>query len=447
MRRVSREFILITALLVIAIAAITVFIIHRYQILNTPFVIISGAEGRPYHKLALRYQTFLESNGVKVEVRTSEGSIRNLQQIRDPASGVKAALIQGGVTTPEKAAGLLSMGRVLTEPVWVYVNCRDAQKIQSLRDLKGKRILIGGDGSGTRYLARQLLADYGVDAGNSRWLQKDAKQFLDTSTAAASEPPADAGFLVVAADLRDADPTKPQDIKQLAREKCLLNMAQADGMVQRLPFLHKVVLSRGAFDLNDTLPREDVTLVASKAALVVRRDLDPALQNLLAQAVVDVQSSSGEDAKFFPLLSSSLAEDDPEFTLSPEARRVYRAEQTFFQRLLPFWIATFLDDVILYVLALPFITIIVQFFRVVPFTRDLIIRRRRDAVHAELNELDRRLGPSASRDIIDEAAAKLADIVRRVSEIPLPERDRFDLTRHIDLVRRNLEAAHRRPSR
>jgi TRAP-type uncharacterized transport system substrate-binding protein len=441
MRRLSRDFIFGAVLILVAIIAIAVFIIHRYQILNTPLVITSGGAGRPYHKLALRYKDFLERNGVNVQVRTSEGSIKNLEQLRDPASGVKAALIQGGITTQAKAAGLLSMGRVLTEPVWVYVNCADAQKIQSLEDLRGKRLLVGGEGSGTRYLARQLLADYGVDDRNSYWLQKDAKQFLEKSP---GEPAADAGFLVVAADLRDPDPTNPQDIKQLARGKCLLNMADAEGMVQRFPFLHKVVLHRGAFDLKDTLPRDDIALVATKAALVVRQDLDSALQNLLAQAVAEVQSSPGDDAKFFPLLSSSLAEDDPEFTLSSEARRVYRAEQTFFQRLLPFWIATFLDDVILYVLALPFITIVVQLFRVVPFMRDFIIRRRRDGVHAALNELNSRLGAAASAPQIEEIAAELARIEAQVNAMALPAPVRFELKRHVDLVRRDVEAARRR---
>jgi uncharacterized protein len=440
MRRLSREFILGTAIVLVALVAITVFIIHRYQILNTPFVIISGGAGRPYHKLALRYKDFLEANGVDVEVRTSQGSIKNLEELRDPATGVKAALVQGGVTTPAKAAGLLSMGRVLTEPVWVYLDCREAQEIRSLKDLRGKRVLIGGEGSGTRYLARLLLADYGVDDKNAHWLQQDAKQFLDTSVAGV-EPAADAGFLVVAADLHDADPANPQDIKQLARQKCLLNMAQADGIAQRFPFLQKVVLHRGAFDLNETLPKEDVALIASRAALVVRKDLDPALQNLLAQAVLEVQSSPGEEAKFFPLPGSSLAEDDPEFQFSAEARRVYRADQTFFQRLLPFWIATFLDDVILYVLALPFITIVLQLFRVVPFTRDLIIRRRRDAVHSELNDLDAQLGASASPALIAEIEDRLAAIARRVSGMPLPEMDRFGLRRHIELVRSNIGSA------
>jgi uncharacterized protein len=435
MRIPSRDVLLVLALSSLAFAAIFALILHRAQILNEPLIIITGGQGRPYHKLALRYKDFLERNGVDVEVHTSHGSIENLEALHDTASKVKVGFIQGGVTTPEMSAALLSMGRVLTEPVWIFHECAKTQSPPTLKDLQGKRILVGGQGSGTRYLATLLLQDHGVNERNATWIPRDAKQFLEKPTAA------DAGFLVVAVDLRDADPANPQDIKQLTRKKCLANMTLADGLTQRFPFLSQVILHKGAFDMRETLPAEDVTLLASKAALVVRKDVDPALQNLLAQAVLEVQSSPGRDAKFFPLSRASLIEDDPEFALSTEAGRVYRSDQTFFQRLLPFWIATFLDDVILYILALPFVTILVQFFRVVPLTRDFIIRRRRDNVHSELNELDRRLGLSTSPETVDNAEAEITQIAKRVSSMPLPENDRFNLSRHIDLIRRSINSA------
>jgi hypothetical protein len=46
------------------------------------------------------------------------------------------------------------------------------------------------------------------------------------------------------------------------------------------------VLNEGAVDLSKPWPEQDKQLVATEAALVVRRDLDPELQKFLAQAAL-----------------------------------------------------------------------------------------------------------------------------------------------------------------
>ena len=222
------------------------------------------------------------------------------------------------------------------------------------------------------------------------------------------------------------------------RDVCLLNIADADGLAQRYPFLKRAVLHKGALNPSKKIPETDVNLVVTQAAFVVRKELDVALQNLFAQAVLHVQTDLGDEATFFPVPSSALAADDPEFPASPEALRVYRSDKTFFQRALPFWIATILDDIIVFLLAMPFLGIMLQFFRMVPITRDMLIRMRRDRVHRELHALDGRIEKAVSEDDLRQIEGERERIMKRAQKITLPEAERFALTRHNRHVKEHL---------
>ena len=65
-----------------------------------------------------------------------------------------------------------------------------------------------------------------------------------------------------------------------------LNMARADAYVGLYPFLSKATVPRGVGDL----PPADVTVFATKASLVVRKDVHPAIQYLLLSTAMQLHS-------------------------------------------------------------------------------------------------------------------------------------------------------------
>ena len=89
-------------------------------------------------------------------------------------SGITAGFVKGdlvgslqGRLATEKQKGrhaeyskLRSVGRLFHEPIWVFT--RGDLPITTLRDLKGKRIMLGTRDSGARGIARQLLRANGV---------------------------------------------------------------------------------------------------------------------------------------------------------------------------------------------------------------------------------------------------------------------------------------------
>ena len=113
--------------------------------------IISGPDGSSYRTQAERYKKIVEASGVKVEILPSRGTLDNLKQLANPAVKVDVGFVQGGLSDGIDVSHLVSLGSVAAQPVMLY--CRGPQPVELLSELRGKRLAIGPEGSGTRVLA------------------------------------------------------------------------------------------------------------------------------------------------------------------------------------------------------------------------------------------------------------------------------------------------------
>jgi len=111
-------------------------------------------------------------------------------------------------------------------------------------------------------------------------------------------------------------------------------MARADAYVALYPFLSKATLPRGVGDLAKDLPPADVTLFASKASLVVRKDFHAAIQYLLLSTAVQIHSG---------------------------VSMFHRAGQPFLQHNLPFWMASLVGRLL--VLLIPIVAVLYPMMR------------------------------------------------------------------------------------
>lgn len=400
------------------------------------FVISAASKGSPYYELALQFKKEIAKQGITLEVRESQGSLDNLKGLNDPDSDVQAGIVQGGLANGLDNPHLLSMGRLLTEPVWIFY--RGSEKIDHITQLKGKRILIGPEDSGTSYLARKLLEANGVSAENSTLILMQLPDYVDAFT----DGTADAGFLVLGGEART--------VQRLLRlpNLSLMHMAQARALIQRYPYLSSVILRQGVVDFARNIPSSDTSLVATRAMLLVRDDLHPALVTLLAQAVLEIQRrptlKEGGESKLFALGTDALT-DDPEFAMSDDARRVYRTGPTFFQRVLPFWVATLLDRA--FILILPVIGIIFPLIRIVPMLYNWRMRRRILYWYRELKNLEHDLPKTAPAELA-ERMERIEEGVRKIS-VPIQfSADLYNLRDHVEFVRRHIEnliASHGKP--
>jgi len=394
-------------------------------------VIATATKGSPYYKIAERYQEHMARNGVRLELRETTGSFENLRLLKDDGAGVQAAILQGGIMAAGETNGLLSLGRISYEPLWVFY--RGEQRLERLSQLAGKRILIGPQGGGTHFLSTRLLAASGIAAENATLVTMELPDYVD----ALASGKADAGLLVLAPDARTI-----QRLFAVGDLK-LMSLAQADGYAQRFPFLSRIELKQGIVDFGRNIPSTDTSMVATLAAVAVREDLHPALANLLTQAILVERSQplvgpNGE-APILQRLAESTIASDPEMAMSDEARRVYRTGTPFLQRYLPFWLATLADRMM--VLLLPIVGVLLPMLRIGPMLYSWQVRRRLLYWYRELKVVEEDIGPDADAETIRRKRERVEEIELAVNEIPLPltfTNQLYDLRAHIDIVRRRL---------
>jgi TRAP transporter TAXI family solute receptor len=409
-----------------ALAAVA-FVVAFQWVEPAPPGRITIATGRPdgaYYRFAQRYRPLLARSGVTLDVRVTSGSVENVQLLEDPQSGVDLAFVQGGTGGAARTGSLASLGSLYFEPLWVF--SRTAPGPSDLRDLKGRRLAIGPEGSGTRALALALLAANGVVETTARLLPATGLEAVEAMRRRA----VDAVFLVAAPE--SAAVTAALRTPGVA----LLGFPRADAYAKRFPYLTRLVLPAGGLSLEANLPPRETLLVAPAATLVARSGFHPALVDLLLVTAASVHGRRGlfEAAGQFP------SPDHLEFPLMDEAGRYHRSGPPFLARYLPFWAATLVDRI--KVLVLPLLAL-VPIARLLPPVyrwriRSKIVRRYREVV-----EVDERLRAHPTPAEVDELLARLDRIEEDARGLRLPPGHAnaiYDLRLHIDLVRARARA-------
>lgn len=386
-------------------------------------VFSTGSSSGGFHAFGKRYQAVLAREGVTVRLLNSAGSVENLERLKDPKSGVTAALIQGGIGSGADNHGLVSVGRMFYEPVWIFYNA--SEPLTKLTQLKGRKIAVGEPGSGTLVLATELLRMSKVTKDNATFIT--SKKDAAVKSLLAGE--IDAVVLAFA-------PEAPalQELLRDHRVK-LMSLDQAEALTRLMPYLSKITLPEGVFDLEGNVPAQPVNLVAPVASLVVREELHPALVGLLAQAAQNVHGGANllQKAGEFPIAA------DPVFTLSEDAERFYRSGQPLLQRYLPFWLANFVERML--VLAVPIATITIPLLKGIPALYRWRIRQRLDYWYGRLRKLEASISPGEGLEVSMEHRLELDKIDFAVRRLNVPKafaEAYYNLRSHVDLVRQRL---------
>jgi TRAP-type uncharacterized transport system substrate-binding protein len=247
--------------------------------------ISTGQENSAYEEFARRYAAALARQGVRATLKPSLGSQQNLQRLNDPASGIDIAFVQSGSTDQAEAErqGLVSLGSLFTEPVWLFYRSDRRRRLSSMTQLKGMRVNVGPEGTGAPQLFRKILLANGLEPGQ---LQLGALENTP-ATVALLNGKIDALVFISA-------PDAPL-IQMLLQTPgiSLFDFGQAEAYTRRFPFLSHVVLPRGIVDLGRDLPPRNYHLIAPTATLVARENLHPALVDLFVQAASEIHSGAG----------------------------------------------------------------------------------------------------------------------------------------------------------
>ncbi|HEX7505444.1 MAG TPA: TAXI family TRAP transporter solute-binding subunit, partial [Polyangia bacterium] len=320
--------------------------------------ILSGIDGSSYRNNAEKYKKIIERHGVKVVVLPSHGALENLQQLANPKVKADVGFVQGGLIDDSiDISHLFSLGSMFAQPLMVYY--RSKEPVETLSQLKGKRLAIGPEGSGARTLALKLLKANEMDGPPTvlhELAGEEAANELIAGTIDAAFMMGDSATPAIMRKLRNND-----DIE-------IANFRQADGYLRKFKFLSKLTLPEGAYDLGKNEPPRTLTLVGPTVELVARNNLDPALSDLLIGAAREVHSGAGmfRNAGEYP---APLARD---FPISPDAERYYKSGSQFLYKKLPFWLANLLARLV--VIVVPLLVILVPATKLVPAAYKWLMR-------------------------------------------------------------------------
>jgi len=387
---------------------------------------ISGPDGSSYRTMADRYQSILGRSGIKVEVIRSRGSLDNIERLADPASQVDVGFVQGGLAEGINISHLVSLGSLFPQPLIVYY--RHPEPVEVIAQLRGKRLAIGPEGSGTRALALAILKANDVDASSAVLLDLGSEQ----AAAALEAGTVDGVFL--------AGDSATREVMRRMREApgvAMMSFRQAEGYVRRLRFLSSLTLPEGAIDLGRDYPPRTVQLVGPTVELIARHDLHPAISDLLIRAAREVHGGPGwfRKAGDYPV---PLAR---EFPISTDAERYYKAGGHFLYEHLPFWLASLVDRLL--VVVIPLLVVLVPSTRLAPAIYRWRVRSRIYRWYGALMAIEGGINGNPSPEQREELHRQLDEIQQAVNQIrtPLAFADQLYLLRsHVAMVRGRLDA-------
>lgn len=404
-------------------------------------VITTGSETGAYYRFAKLYAEQLAKSGITLEVKTSKGSLENLDRLHNGEAQI--ALIQGGIDVPETPAGqepsLYSLGSMFYEPIWVFYrqNKEPDRELDRLVQLNGKRIAIGQEGSGVRALATKLLT--------ANQIPLDAQHALplsgDKAAAALEKGEIDAMFVIAAPEAKIV-----QQLLHMPGVR-LLNFAQADGYTRYFPFLSHIDFPEGAVDLYKNIPPHNTKLVAATANLVVRADLHPAMTNLLLQAATEVHGKAG----FFQKNGDFPGVKDYSLPIAEDAEHFYKSGPPFLQRYLPFWLAVLIDRLL--VMLVPILALVLPLVKAAPAIYTWRIRSKIFRCYGELKFLEDEIRDNFQAEKAEQYEKEITTLAHTAENLSIPvafSDMHYTLREHIDLVheilKRKVEAISTNPS-
>lgn len=305
-----------------------------YQLRPLPPSVVRIATGQPNSSLEVlgkQYAGIFEKNGIQLELVPSAGAFANVELLIQ--GKVDAAFSLGGMVSEADAQGIVSLGSVEYQPLWLFYRGAQYDGSNPTAFLKEKSFSINIPGSGTRNLTEKILTLHGIPI-------LDNKNLMSMSSADSVEAmlsgKIDGIFLVAGIESKTiqrliADP-----------QTHVFSFGNAEAYAKYLNFLEIQSLPRGAFSLVNDVPRQNTQLVATTTTILTTDALHPAIQHLFLSTAkkIDIQKQS-----FFTRPGGFPAFISRNVPPSRVADRFYTNGAPTLEPYAPFWLASFLDQI------------------------------------------------------------------------------------------------------
>ena len=427
-RIASRPAYLVTAFIVL-IASIFLTI---WLLLPGPPKTLTIATGFPdglYHQFAKQLQVELAKEKIVLRIQNTGGSVDNLALMADSKSGVDLAIIQSGVGNPNQYPKLTALAGLFYEPLWVWYRpdafIKDGGSLRQLSQLKGKKVSIGNEGSGTNILSQAILKLNDIESTQLNLVSLSP----DEAIKQLRQGGIDVAMIVLAGEA-----PLLKDFYQLPGIR-LMDFDQAETYTRVLPYLNRVDIPRGLVSIAHDLPKQDIHVIAPTATLVARSDINPATVSLLLGTTYDILRNYSRLQKPGEFPSSKGLD----FPIDLDAEIFLKDGPSFFYRHLPFWGAVWLERVIK--ILIPLLIILLPIFTYLPVILNLSLKIRLGRLYKTLKTIEKRFAASKNTDELLSGLNDLENRIERLNVSAIQSKELYDLRMHIALVRDQLKQA------
>jgi TRAP-type uncharacterized transport system substrate-binding protein len=387
-------------------------------------VLMASGKGGSYRILAERYVEFFRKNGITLEVFPTHGAQENLARLKDRRDPVHAAFVQSGIVQPGDTAGILSLGSVDYEPMWLFYRSGANVKDKDIRSMLKMKIAIGPEGSGTHGQAMHILKVNGIAPPPASLAMPNPDAVL-----ALQRGEVDAVFLV--------DGLESASVQALLKDPkiSLVSFRRADAYTRLLPFIQKLEVPMGGFDLVRNFPPEDTYLIATTTNLLIDDRMHPAIQMLFMQAAQEINGKKS----YFARRGEFPSFKDPTVPESKVAVRFHQKGPPFLMDYLPFWLGGIIDR--MFLLRVPFFSFAFPIIKVMPEYRLKLARTRINKVYSDLKLFEQELSRSYDAARYGEYIRRLDAMESEALRMRLPKDvagNHYSLRKDIDFVRSRL---------
>jgi TRAP transporter TAXI family solute receptor len=384
--------------------------------------IATGTTSGSYYKFAQEYKKLLEKEKFELLIVPTQGSVEALKKLQNKE--VDIAFVQGGVANEEEVKTLRSLASIYFEPLWIFYS--EKFDFKYINELKGKKVSIGSEGSGTKPLALEILKQNSIDKTNTTLLElsnEAAQQALDKGEI-------DVLFSVIS-------PSSKMVQSLLSNPKVkLLNIQRASAYSKKLHYLTPVSIGEGVVSLENNIPSSNITLLSTTATLVGQKDLHPDLIRLILKTAKQVHSTPSlfENNEIFP------SKKYLQIPLHVDAKHYLEKGDSFLEKIFPFWIASSIDRLV--IMIIPLLTLLIPIIKgALPLYR-WRIRSSIYKWYKILHEIDLKLESLDKSELpkIREDLEKMAEDIQKSSKIPLSYMgEYYDLRVHANLILGRIE--------
>lgn len=287
---------------------------------ETTFInIATGGTAGTYYPLGGAMAEVLNKNvaNVNATAESTGASVANINLLKE--GNVQLAFIQNDITyyadkgeemfTDQKVAGLKALATIYPETCQLITLKKN--NINSVADLKGKKVAVGAAGSGVEANARQIMAAEGITYDDIN------AQYLSFSEAAngLKDGNIDAGFITA------GFPTAAIQDLSAQHDVVLISVGDdiADKLIADYPFYTKIVIPGGTY----AKQTEDIQTLAVKAMLVVTDEMDEQLAYDITKAIYTNLDALKAAHSVGNLIVPETAQDGLSVPLHPGAEKYF----------------------------------------------------------------------------------------------------------------------------